>query len=335
MMNQPAKKSSQQSHRSAGKPAAKSSPAPATRNAAKPQQSARPVAAKPTSPTAQPVRERAAAPFTVGAAAVGGTQPIPPRDSAVLQRLADEVASRRFTTSQIHAWQREIYDQTLSLSRLISRPNFTKVGRDDLVRMIQMYDERFFAGKILPTARAEGLSFGFSSRMTRVAGKLVTHYPHGINRQRNFELILSSTLLFQTFEDVDRPVEVTGRVCRNRLEAMQRIAEHEFTHLIEMLIWNSGNCNEKRFQSIASRYFDHRDYRHDLITQRERALIKFDVRVGDQVRFVHDGHNMLGRVNRITRRATVLVENQKGQRFSDGGRYVRYYVPLEKLTKVS
>ncbi|GAA5509949.1 hypothetical protein Rcae01_05454 [Novipirellula caenicola] len=321
-MNQPAKKSSQQSHRSSAKPAKKSSAAAAPRNAGKP--------SSPSSSPPQTIRERAASPFAVGAAST-----IPPRDPNVLQRLADEVATRRFTTSQIHTWQREIYEQTLSLSRLIRQPNFTKVGRDDLVRMIQMYDERFFAGKILPTARAEGLSFGFSSRMTRVAGKLVTHYPHGINRQRNFELILSSTLLFQTFEDVDRPVEVTGRVCRNRLEAMQRIAEHEFTHLIEMLIWNSGNCNENRFQSIARRYFDHRDYRHDLITQRERALIKFDVRVGDRVRFYHDGHNMLGRVNRITRRATVLVENQKGERFSDGGRYVRYYVPLEKLTKVT
>jgi hypothetical protein len=201
--------------------------------------------------------------------------------------------------------------------------------------MVRLYDERFFGGQIVPTAEAEGLKFGLSSRMTRIAGKLVTHYPEGDHEgRRNFELVLSTTLLFQTFEDVDRAVEVTGRTCRDRLEAMQRIAEHELVHLVEMLIWNDGNCSQPRFQSIASRFFGHTDYRHDLITQRERAFRKFNIRLGDQVRFVHGGRVLTGRVNRITRRATVLVPDGDGQRFSDGGSYLRYYVPLEQLTKV-
>ena len=259
---------------------------------------------------------------------------IAPRDRKLLSKLAGEVALRTFPAEQIASWQREIHQNTLALSRSIDQPNFTSVGRDDLVRMIRMYDDLFFDGKILPVAHAEGLSFGLSSRMTRVAGKMVTHYPHGDHEApRQFELILSSTLLFQTFEDEGRPAEVTGRVCKDRLEAMQRVAEHEFVHLIEMLIWNDGNCNEARFQSIAQRYFGHTDYRHDLITQRERALTKFNIRIGDEVRFRHDRQVLTGRVNRITRRATILVENTKGERFSDGHRYLRFYVPLEKLSK--
>jgi hypothetical protein len=252
-----------------------------------------------------------------------------------LSQLAGEVALRKFSREDIHRWQHEIHEQTLMLSRSIEKPNFSRVSKEDVARLIQLYDERFFAGKILPMARAEGLQFGLSSRMTRIAGKLVTNYPEGTHSgRRTFELVLSSTLLFQTFEDVDRPVEVTGRLCKDRLEAMQRIAEHEFVHLIEMLIWNDGNCNEARFQSIALRYFDHTDYRHDLITQRERAAMKFDVRVGDQVRFPHDGQYLVGRVNRITRRATVLVPSASGEKFTDGERYMRFYVPLEKLRKV-
>lgn len=259
---------------------------------------------------------------------------IAPRDRNLLSKLAGEVALRTFPAEQIATWQREIHHNTLCLSRSIDQPNFTRIGRDDLVRMIRMYDDLFFDGKILPVAKAEGLSFGLSSRMTRVAGKMVTHYPHGDHEApRQFELILSSTLLFQTFEDEGRPAEVTGRVCKDRLEAMQRVAEHEFVHLIEMLIWNDGNCNEARFQSIANRYFGHTDYRHDLITQRERALTKFNIRIGDEVRFRHDRKILTGRVNRITRRATILVENTKGERFSDGHRYLRFYVPLEKLSK--
>lgn len=274
-------------------------------------------------------------------AAAGGTRgskrvgAIKPRDAATLKRLAAEVSQRRFEREQIDSLQREIHEQMLLLSRSIDQPNFTRLGRDDLVRMISMYDERFFDGKILPVARAEGLSFGISSRMTRIAGKLVTHYPDGNHQgRRQFELVLSSTLLFQTFEDVGRTVEVTGRRCRDRLEAMQRVAEHELVHLVEMLIWNDGNCSEPRFQSIAQRFFAHTDYRHDLITQRERALHRFNIRVGDLVKFTHDGAAMTGRVNRITRRATVLVPHARGELFSDGGRYLRFYVPLEKLKRV-
>ena len=257
-----------------------------------------------------------------------------PRDPAVLRALASEVSAREYPTELIDKLRREIHEQTLLLSRSMDGPNFSRVGRDDLVRMIRMYDERFFAGKILPAAMAEGLSFGISSRMTRVAGKLVTTYPTGdYDGKRQFEMVLSSTLLFQTFEDEGQAVEVTGCACRDRLEAMQRVAEHELVHLIEMLIWNDGSCSQHRFQSIANRYFGHTDYRHELITQRERALMRFNIRVGDFVRFDHDGKSLKGRVNRITRRATVLVPSDDGEMFSDGHYYQRFFVPLEKLRK--
>ena len=261
---------------------------------------------------------------------------IAPRDPTVLSALAGEVALRTFEGQQRDSWRREIYQQMLMTSRTMKGPNFHKLGRDDVARMIRLYDDRFFGGKILRTAAAEGIEFGLSSRMTSVAGKLVTQYPEGdYDGRRQFELVLSSSLLFQTFEDVSRPIEVAGCLCHDRLEAMQRIAEHEFVHLIEMLIWNDGNCSEARFQSIANRYFGHTDYQHNLITQRERAAVKFNIRVGDEVLFHHDGHRMTGRVNRITRRATVLVPNPAGERFNDGKCYSRYYVPLEKLRKVA
>lgn len=259
-----------------------------------------------------------------------------PRDRQALSSLAGEVALRTFQREEILSHQNQIFEDSLRLSRSFSGPNFKRVGRDDLVRMVKMYDACFFDGKVLPLAAAEGMDFSISSRMTKVAGKLVTHYPDGTaSGKRRFELVLSSTLLFQTFEEQGQKVEVTGRTCTNRLEAMQRVVEHEFVHLIEMLIWNSGNCNEARFQSIAKRYFLHTDYRHSLITQRERAAMRFNLRLGDQVRFKHDGKILEGRVNRITRRATVLVPSHRGELFCDGRRYQRFYVPLEKLQKAS
>src|SRR6056297_2433997 len=205
-----------------------------------------------------------------------------PRDSQVLETLAGEVALRTVDAEHQHRLRRQIHEQMLLTSRTLDGPNFRKVSGDDVARLIRLYDDHFFAGRVLAAASAEGVSFQLSSRMTSVGGKLVTQYPDGDhNGRRHFQLVLSSTLLFQTFEDVSRPVKVAGCLCHDRLEAMQRVAEHEFVHLIEMLIWNDGNCNESRFQSIAHRYFGHTDYQHNLITQRERAAVKFNIRVGD------------------------------------------------------
>ncbi|WP_404305077.1 hypothetical protein [Neorhodopirellula lusitana] len=268
-----------------------------------------------------------------------GRRPAPtikPRDPARLTGLAIWIRQNQPSQEEIQRTQKRIHAEMLQLSRTIDRPNFLRVGREDLVRLIHLMDDAFFGSRVLPIAKAEGIDFKFSSRMTSAAGKLVTHYPNGSRDQpRKFDLILSSTLLFQTFEDVDRPVMVTGRRCADRLEAMQRVAEHEMTHLIEMMIWNDGNCSQSRFQSIAKSFFGHTDYQHDLITQRERAAAKFNIRIGDRVAFQGQNGPVVGKVNRITRRATILVKDPKGQLFNDGHRYSRYYVPLEKLRLVS
>jgi hypothetical protein len=255
-------------------------------------------------------------------------------NGAAAQRFSQHLLSHQPKAEDVGVLQRRIFESTLSLSRCMDGPNFTRVGRDDLQRMSMLYDQLFFNGMLLGEARNEGLSFGWSSRMTRNAGKTVTHYPNGRRGPRRFEIILSSTLLFQTFEDVDRPVEVTGMICKNRLEAMQRVVEHELVHLAEMLIWDTSSCAQRRFHGIANRFFTHSRHQHDLITQTERAASKFRLKTGSYVRFQFEGQNLTGKVNRITRRATVLVEDAKGERFSDGKRYRRYYVPLERLVPV-
>jgi hypothetical protein len=248
------------------------------------------------------------------------------------ESLGNFLLSHTPERKSIRDGQTAVFEQTLSLSRCMDGPNFTRVARDDLQRMCFLYDELFFQAKLIRAARGEGLSFGWSSRMTKNAGKTVTHYPRG--GKRRFEIILSSTLLFQTFHDVSREVEVTGLRCRNRLEAMQRIVEHELVHLAEMLIWDDSSCAQRRFHGIAQRFFGHTEHKHDLITQQERAASKFRLRPGSRVRFRFEGKVLTGRINRITRRATVLVEDPRGERFTDGCRYRRYYVPLEQLTPV-
>ena len=43
---------------------------------------------------------------------------------------------------------------------------------------------------------------------------------------------------------------------------------------------------------------------------------------------------MTGIVNKITKRATVLVADSNGMLYSDGQRYERYYVPLSGLERI-
>ena len=144
----------------------------------------------------------------------------------------------------------------------------------------------------------------------------------------DYEISVSTTLLFSTFQNVEREVIVGGLVCHDRLEALQRIFEHELLHLAEFLGWGRSSCSAENFHVLSRRIFAHEGVSHDLVTPREQAAVAFDVRVGDQVRFELEGRTYRGRVNRITRRATVLVESPRGERFSDGRRYLTFYVPL-------
>lgn len=232
----------------------------------------------------------------------------------------------------------EISAHVLSSSKVIERENFTRIAQSDLGRMLEAYDELFFDRNCLDLAKKFGLSCRLSSRMTRAGGKTTrTSFTDRFGRaeKTTYEIALSTSLLFQTFRDDQRTVRVCGVACTNRLQAMQRIVEHELIHLAEMLVWIDSDCAKGRFQNITYRLFGHTEHRHELVTQHERAKNEFNIRLGDRVLFRVDNEQKLGRVNRITRRATVLVESTKGQLFTDGKRYERYYVPLNALRKVN
>lgn len=232
----------------------------------------------------------------------------------------------------------EIGERVMASSKAIDSPNFRSIAVADLRLMAELYDAAFFEGACLSLARRFGMSFRWSSRMTSAGGKTIRTTMRDVatgQPQVKYEIALSSTLLFQTFSDLQRPIRVTGVLCTNRLQAMQRILEHEMVHLAEMLVWDESCCAAPRFQGIAHRMFSHTEHRHELITQQERAATKFNVRVGSMVTFQHEGKRYIGSVNRITRRATVLVCDLGGQLYSDGKRYRKFYVPIVQLKPVA
>lgn len=261
---------------------------------------------------------------------------IAPLTSVMKKELESILKEQVLTPEQYRKQSQLIAQSLLSSSASMTDPNFTKTTPSDLRIMAELYDAVFFGSKCIALAKNYGMAFRWSSRMTRAGGK-TTRFSYrasgGRPASQKFEITLSSSLLFQTFQDESREVRVCGCVCHNRLEAMQRVVEHELTHLGEMLVWTDSDCAAGRFQAIANRMFGHTEHRHDLVTQRERAMQLYDIRVGSRVRFKHEGKFLSGVVNRITRRATILVESTEGVLYNDGKRYVKFYVPIASLKR--
>jgi hypothetical protein len=226
--------------------------------------------------------------------------------------------------------------EMIQLSRRFQNPNFTVIGANDLSRLFHLYDAHFFAGwlanTVLDTTNTP-LTFRLSSTMTRSGGMTIrTSHPQPSGKTKvRYEIAIASRMLFMSFADIDRPVVVCGLPCADRLHALQRIMEHEIIHLFELLKWGKSSCKGKRFAGLARQYFGHTKMTHDLVTPLERAAIKHAIRPGDRVQFEFEGTRLLGRVNRIHHRATVLVETADGIRYSDGKRYKKYYVPLPNI----
>ena len=239
--------------------------------------------------------------------------------------------------TQRDTWQSAIGNKILSASKAMETRNFQRIAKQDLERMAEAYDQQFFGGLCLPLARSFGLSFRLSSRMTRAGGKTTRTVFRGTRSKpshTHYEIALSTSLLFQSFRKKGDTIRVCGYECDDRLTAMQRIVEHEMIHLCEMLAWIQSDCSAGRFQSIARNMFGHTEHRHELITQQERAATEFNIRAGARVAFPFEGTVLQGVVNRITRRATILVEDLRGTRYSNGKRYLKYYVPIHQLRPI-
>ena len=133
-----------------------------------------------------------------------------------------------------------IHQAMLRESQYIKQPNFDKIEIEDLARLFELYDEGFFDGWLTRRVKAKAgvpLKLRLSSRMTRAGGKTTKRRRRlSTGRTRSsFEIAVASRMLFMTFRDVDRPVAVCGLTCKDRLEALQRIMEHEVVHLGELL----------------------------------------------------------------------------------------------------
>lgn len=230
---------------------------------------------------------------------------------------AEEIAGRRAG----------IRDALLHGSPHIRKPQFTRFSAEDVEALFDLYDLEFFGCGLRGSLAGRPLRFRISKRATKRGGSMAAR---GTGDGQWFEITVSSTLLFASFGDGRREIRMSGQPCADRLDALQRILEHEIVHLAETLRWGRSSCSQARFHGIAACLFGHTEHTHALVTPRERAM-EAGIVVGQAVSFVVDGRRLRGVVNRVTKRATVLVPDAGGRSFSDGRKYGVYYVPIALL----
>lgn len=251
-------------------------------------------------------------------------------DLLAIQNPEDAVQQRRI----------DIRESVLRDSTHLDDGNFTVIHPDDLECLFNCYDDVFFKGwlgRAVTDQTDQPLRLRFSPRATRAGGKTIVRRTRAADGATpiSYEIAVANRLLFMTFGDIERPVVVTGHTCRDRLDALQCIMEHEIIHLAELLVWKTSSCKNKRFRTLAGNIFDHTGFHHDLVTPHEDASVRFGIKPGSEVAFDYEGQRLVGRVNRIHRRATVLVEAADGVPYGDGRRYHKYYIPLTQLALVS
>lgn len=221
-----------------------------------------------------------------------------------------------------------IYAQILTQSKNLDQGNYTSIAVSDLRLLFELYDNMFFNSYFTENYE-DKIYFRLSKRMTKAAGKT-----HRYMKTNDFVISLSTTLIFQTFNNITRETKVNGIICHDRLEATMRVFEHEIIHVIEHILFDNSSCSKPSFKCLAYNIFNHTDVTHQLITQVEVAHENYNLHIGDIVSFEYEGHVYRGFINQITKRATVMVKDKNGEfKDSNGNRYAKFYIPIQYLKK--
>lgn len=195
-------------------------------------------------------------------------------------------------------------------------------------QLLFLYDSIYFNKYLVKNSV---IALDISRRMTRAAG--LTKFN---KKTKHFEIVFSVPLLLHAFkENEGRAFEVNGLLCNTPSEALMRVMEHELVHVLEFILKGNSSCSKRDFRVISYNLFGHTQTKHAISNEPISTVKKSDYKIGQTVSFEYDGHLYTGIINRITKRATVLVKSPKGIYKDEAGiRYAKYYVPLTLLKKI-
>ena len=244
--------------------------------------------------------------------------------------LVEQSLNDRLPADLIRERQQHIAQRILIESKLLRQENFQVLCIEDLKLLYQLYDEIFCQSAIsseICRTKSE-LTLRLGNRLTSAGAKTTIFRRY---RRTRYDIAFSTMLLAQSFTTPGQAHWVAGLLCDSRLQALQRLMEHELIHVIELLAFGKSSCGARRFKQLATNLFRHACSHHRLISPGDRLRTELGLRVGDHVSFHYGGQRFSGRINRITKRATILVPDARGHRYTDGGRYRKFLVPVVRL----
>jgi hypothetical protein len=210
----------------------------------------------------------------------------------------------------------------------------TILSGEDLRELFELYDDIFFMSSFKKNYKGK-IKFSLSKRMTKSAGSTVC--PKNISSIREEDLVLEIKIgidFFFNYDKISGDKLVCGHKTDNCFHALQLVFEHELCHVIEFMIFHQSSCKKERFKSLAYNIFKHTASYHGLPTQKEIAMEILGIKVGDNVSFVFEGINRQGFIYKINKRAIIMVKDKNGNFMDkDRNRYIKYYVPLNKIIK--
>ncbi|MCL2064578.1 MAG: SprT-like domain-containing protein [Candidatus Cloacimonetes bacterium] len=194
---------------------------------------------------------------------------------------------------------------------------FSKPEIVDLEYLFSLYDKYFFAGKL---AENFNIILKYSNKLTRSAGLLKY-----AKRKSEVNISVSYPLIFVAYIRKPNRYIVNGETCKDPIEALMRVLEHEIAHLIEFVIYGTSNCNNANFMKIAYDLFGHTENKHLLGIELYCSNENFLIKKGDIVSFTYYGKIYTGMVVNIKKNIAISVDGLYGTK--------KYYVPFDMIIK--
>jgi hypothetical protein len=217
----------------------------------------------------------------------------------------------------------------------IKQVDFNQVCNSDLYLLYKLYDEIFLNSWFAENFKGK-ITFKFSKQLTRAAGNTTTkkHIEKIKPEEVEFQIKVSLNHLFN-FDKIDRDKYVGGIQAKSKLHSLMLVFEHEICHVIEFLICKKSSCKKEPFKKLIFNLFGQNESTHKLVTSREASFAEYGLVVGNKVTFEFQGKQIIGIINNINKRATVMSQNNKGNYMDRNGQhYIKYYIPLNCLTKI-
>ncbi len=151
-------------------------------------------------------------------------------------------------------------------------PALSDLSDKHLDIMFGLYDRVIFNNILTINKGSDTLSFGVNIR-DKNKGGIYLFSSNGY--VRSHKIMVSKPLIISLFKNGEAELKSNGLICRDRVEAMMNIFEHEMVHMYCQLMGYSRkipsgkgkmyySSHGKLFQELAYRFFRHTDFRHEL-----------------------------------------------------------------------